>query len=240
MWEEKELERKTSKSNGLTVSSLFSGIGGLDLGFVYSGYDVQWANDLDKNAVQIYKANVSPKIVEGDITEMYDEVPQSDVLIGGFPCQPFSLMGKQKGFDDDRGTLFFTIQQIIELYEEKPKILVLENVKNLLTHDKGKTFKKMKGILEKLGYVVHAKILDTKDFGLPQTRRRVFVVAFRHDYFGDYAFNYEYPEGKQLDETVYDILDEDVDKKYFISEKISRVVAMSFCGPRSCTKRLSS
>ena len=148
MWEEKKLERKTSKSNGLTVSSLFSGIGGLDLGFVYSGYDVQWANDLDKNAVQIYKANISPKIVEGDITEMYDEVPQSDVLIGGFPCQPFSLMGKQKGFDDDRGTLFFTIQQIIELHEEKPKILVLENVKNLLTHDKGKTFKKMKGILE--------------------------------------------------------------------------------------------
>jgi DNA (cytosine-5)-methyltransferase 1 len=91
MWEEKKLERKTSKSNGLTVSSLFSGIGGLDLGFVYSGYDVQWANDLDKNAVQIYKANVSPKIVEGDITEMYDEVPQSDVLIGVFPCQPFSL-----------------------------------------------------------------------------------------------------------------------------------------------------
>ena len=230
MWEEKKLERKTSKSNGLTVSSLFSGIGGLDLGFVYSGYDVQWANDLDKNAVQIYKANISPKIVEGDITEMYDEVPQSDVLIGGFPCQPFSLMGKQKGFDDDRGTLFFTIQQIIELHEEKPKILVLENVKNLLTHDKGKTFKKMKGILEKLGYVVHAKILDTKDFGLPQTRRRVFVVAFRHDYFGNYAFNYEYPEGKQLDETVYDILDEDVDKKYFISEKMLPTILSSGSG----------
>lgn len=214
------MDRLKEESNNLTVSSLFSGIGGLDLGFIYSGYNVIWANDFEKNAVESYKENVSQNIVLGDITEIYDEVPQSDVLIGGFPCQPFSLMGKQKGFDDERGTLFFTIQRILELHEQKPKILVLENVKNLLTHDKGKTFKKMKEILEKLGYIVHAKVLNTRDYGLPQNRRRVFVVCFLKSEFGEVAQNYKYPEQKVLSKSVYDLLDRDVDKKYFLSYKI--------------------
>ena len=110
------MERKQAKSNGLSVVSLFSGIGGLDLGFMYSGYNVIWANDFDKNAVKTYKNNIGSNIIEGDITKLYKDIPQSDVLIGGFPCQPFSMMGKQQGFNDERGTLFFTIQQIIELH----------------------------------------------------------------------------------------------------------------------------
>lgn len=129
------------------------------------------------------------------------------------------MMGKQQGFNDERGTLFFTIQQIIELHQHKPKILVLENVRNLLSHDHGNTFKRMKKILNDLGYIVHAKVLDTKEFGLPQTRRRVFVVAFLKSVFGDQANDYQYPQGHELQTTVFDILDKSVDKKYFISEK---------------------
>ena len=214
------MERKRESSNGLNIVSLFSGIGGLDLGFMYSGYNIIWANDFDKDAVKTYASNISSKIVEGDITEIYKDIPKSDVLIGGFPCQPFSMMGKQKGFHDERGTLFFTIQRILELYQTKPKILVLENVKNLLSHDHGRTFKRMKGILSDLGYIVHAKVLDTKEFGLPQTRRRVFVVAFLKSVFGDKAYDYKYPEGHKLQTSVFDILDKSVDKKYFLSEKI--------------------
>lgn len=213
------MERKQAKPNGLSVVSLFSGIGGLDLGFMYSGYNVIWANDFDKNAVKTYKNNIGSNIIEGDITKLYKDIPQSDVLIGGFPCQPFSMMGKQQGFNDERGTLFFTIQQIIELHQHKPKILVLENVRNLLSHDHGNTFKRMKKILNDLGYIVHAKVLDTKEFDLPQTRRRVFVVAFLKAVFGDQANDYQYPQGYKLQTTVFDILDKSVDKKYFISEK---------------------
>ena len=214
------MERKKESNNGLNIVSLFSGIGGLDLGFLYSGYNLIWANDFDKDAVNAYAANIDPNIVQGDITEIYKDIPQSDMLIGGFQCQPFSMMGKQKGFNDERGTLFFTIQKILELHKNKPKILVLENVKNLLSHDKGRTFARMKKILNDLGYIVHAKVLDSKDFGLPQTRRRVFVVAFLKSEFGDKAYDYKYPEGHKLDTTVFDLLDKSVNKKYFLSERI--------------------
>ena len=213
------MERKSERSNNLSVVSLFSGIGGLDLGFMYSGYNLIWANDFDKSSVKSYLNNVSSNIVEGDITKLYKTIPQSDILIGGFPCQPFSIMGKQKGFEDERGTLFFTIQKIIELHTDKPKILVFENVKNLLTHNHGATFTKMKNILEELGYVVHAKVLNTKDFGLPQVRRRVFIVCFLKSVFGDKAFKYQYPQGQVLEQSVFDLLDKDVAPKYFISKK---------------------
>lgn len=214
------MERKNTQSNGLRTVSLFSGIGGLDLGFLNAGYNIVWANDFDKDAVISYKENIDENIVEGDITEIFNTIPEHDVLIAGFPCQPFSMMGQQKGFDDERGTLFFTIQQIIELHEKKPKILVLENVKNLLSHDNGKTFQKMQKILEQLGYVVHAKILDTKEFGLPQTRRRVFVVAFLVEEFGKKASDFSYPKTLPLNRTVYDFLDENIEKKYFLSYRI--------------------
>ncbi len=214
------MKRVVSESNGLRTVSLFSGIGGLDLGFLYAGFNIIWANELDKHAVQVYKENIDNNIVEGDILERYIEVPEHDVLIAGFPCQPFSMMGSKLGFDDERGTLFFTIQKIIELHDNKPRIIVLENVKNLLTHDKGRTFKRMQGILEDLGYVVHAKVLDTKDYGLPQTRRRVFVVCFLKSVYGKFAKDYVYPEPVPLNISVYDLLDKEVDKKYFLSEKI--------------------
>lgn len=159
------------KHKNYKAISLFSGIGGMDLGFIQNGFDIIWANDFDKDAVKTYKENIDENIILGDINDLLDDIPNHDLLLAGFPCQPFSMMGSQKGFDDERGTLFFTIEQI--LTKHKTKIIVLENVRNLRTHNNGKTFKKMLDILEnKLGYSMHFDVLNTADFGLPQTRRR--------------------------------------------------------------------
>ena len=213
------MERIKRKPNGLNAVSLFSGIGGIDLGFLNAGFNVIWANDFDKDAVQTYKANIDENIVLGDINNHLEEIPSHDVLLAGFPCQPFSMMGSQKGFEDDRGTLFFTIEKILK--KHKPKIIVLENVKNLLTHDSGKTFNRMKSILEdELHYTVHAKVLNTQNYGIPHTRRRVFIVGFLNNHFGTSAKLFKYPEPIDLQQTTFDLLDEEVDKKYFLSYKI--------------------
>ncbi len=200
----------------LKTVSLFSGAGGMDLGFLNAGFDIVWANDFDKYAVESYRANISNHIVHGDIMEIWDTVPSHDVLLAGFPCQPFSLMGKQKGFEDERGTLFFYIEKLIE--KHRPKVVVLENVKGLENHDGGKTFEKMKYILtEKLNYKIHYKVLNTSDYGIPQTRRRLFIVCFR-----EINNNFNFPDEivKHSDFSVKKMLDKDVDKKYFLSEKI--------------------
>lgn len=206
------------RSRHLKTVSLFSGAGGMDLGFLNAGFDIVWANDFDKYAVESYKANIGNHIVQGDITEIWDEVPSHEVLLAGFPCQPFSLMGKQKGFDDERGTLFFYIEKLI--LKHNPKIVVLENVKGLEKHDGGKTFEKMKYILtEKLNYKMTFKVLNTADYGIPQTRRRLFIVCFREDY--ELKSEFKFPEEIKIPNlSVKHLLDENVDKKYFLSEKI--------------------
>ncbi|MGW7998136.1 DNA cytosine methyltransferase [Staphylococcus xylosus] len=214
------MERVYTSPNGLKVVSLFSGIGGLDLGFIYQGFEIIWANDFDKYSVKTYQENIDSNIHEGDLNEIYHRIPKHDVLIAGFPCQPFSTMGKQLGFDDERGTLFFTIEKIIKLHKKQPKILVLENVKNLLTHNNGRTYEKMKSILIELGYKVYTKVIDAKEFGIPQTRRRVFLVCFLENVFGENIDKYEFPKPKPLNNKVQDILDQKVDKKYFLSYKI--------------------
>ncbi len=199
--------------------SLFSGIGGLDLGFIKQGFNIIWANDFDKYAVESYKANIDSNIVYGDLNNYLEDIPEHDILLAGFPCQPFSLMGKQQGFTDERGTLFFTIERILK--KHKPKVIVLENVKNLLTHDRGKTIKRMLEILEdKLNYKVYYDVLNTSDYGLPQTRRRVFIVGFLIEEFGEELNTFTFPSSEKLNETVFDLLDENVDKKYFLSHKI--------------------
>ena len=132
----------------MNVISLFAGIGGLDSGFIQNGFDVIWANDFDKYAVQTYKANYKNPIILGDLNQIkLESIPNADVIIGGFPCQPFSMMGEMKGFEDTRGTLFFRIVEIIKNQisrGNKPKALVLENVRNLKLHDNGNTFKVIK------------------------------------------------------------------------------------------------
>ena len=128
----------------MKVCSLFSGIGGFDQGFIDAGFEIVWANDIDKYAVETYKANYATPIVCKDLNEVdLDDIPNFDVLIGGFPCQPFSMMGSQKGFDDARGTCFFRIAELIDNKIKKghaPKAIVLENVRAIKKHDNGKTF----------------------------------------------------------------------------------------------------
>lgn len=203
----------------MNVISLFAGIGGLDSGFIQNGFDVIWANDFDKYAVQTYKANYKNPIILGDLNQIkLESIPNADVIIGGFPCQPFSMMGEMKGFEDTRGTLFFRIVEIIKEQisrGNKPKALVLENVRNLKLHDNGNTFKVIKKTLEDLGYTVYDKILNSADYGIPQTRNRTFIVCFSNN-----KTQFNYPEKKVLDLTLQDLLEHDVADKYYLSDKI--------------------
>lgn len=203
----------------MKVISLFAGIGGLDTGFIENGYEVVWANDIDKYAAQTYQANYSSPIILGDLNEInLDEIPSADIVIGGFPCQPFSSMGELKGFEDTRGTLFFRIVELIQNQIErghKPKALVLENVRNLKHHDKGKTFKVIKKTLTDLGYKVYDQVLNSSDYGVPQTRNRTFIVCF-----SNLETKFSYPEKTDLTLTLQDLLEHDVDKKYFLSDRI--------------------
>ena len=148
-------------------------------------------------------------------------IPDHDVLIGGFPCQPFSTLGKLKGFEDEnRGNMFFEIMSIVK--EHDTKVIVLENVKNLITHDKGNTFAKIKELLDEANYDVNYKVLNSQDYGVPQRRNRVFIVAFNRKYFKKGVF--EYPEKEELTVTTQDLLDENVEEKYFLTEKISHTI----------------
>lgn len=204
----------------MRVLSLFSGIGGLDAGFEKAGFKIVWANDFDKYAVETYKANYKNEIILGDINEIpLDTLPTFDVLIGGFPCQPFSMMGSERGFEDTRGTLFFRIAEIVKHQidnKRKPKALILENVRTLKTHDKGRTFKTIKRVLEEeLGYTVFSDILNTANFGIPQTRNRMYIVCFANE-----AVEFKFPDAIKLELTLQDMLENDVEEKYYLSEKI--------------------
>lgn len=204
----------------MRVVSFFSGIGGLDKGFEDAGYSVIWANDFDKYAVETYKANYKNTIILGDINEIpLSEIPDAEILIGGFPCQPFSMMGEQKGFEDARGTLFFRIAEIIKDKIEKgckPRAVILENVKALRTHDQGRTFKTIKRILEAdLGYKVYDAILNSAEYGIPQTRNRTYIICFANE-----NAEFTFPNTVELKETLQDLLEHNVDQKYFLSDRI--------------------
>ena len=205
------------------VVSLFSGCGGLDLGFKEAGFDIIWANDFDKYAVESYKHNISDHIICEDINNIKpSDIPEHDLLLAGFPCQPFSMMGKELGFSDYRGTLFFKILNILKYHLDtygSPKIIVLENVKNLQTHDNGKTFKIMKESLEELGYTVNVDTLNSADYGVPQTRNRTYVVGIK-----DLPGTFQFPKELPLEKTLQDLLENNVDKKYFLSDKILKTV----------------
>lgn len=205
----------------MNVISLFCGIGGLDKGFINAGYDVIWANDFDKYACMTYNANYKCKCVQGDIFNIpLKKIPQADVIIGGFPCQPFSMMGQQRGFEDARGTLFFRIVEIIKYQIEhmhKPRAIVLENVRALRTHDHGQTISTIKRILEiDLGYKVFDMVLNSADYGVPQTRNRLYIVCFANDGVGEF----EKPPQTKLRYELKDLLEHDVSDAYFLSDKI--------------------
>lgn len=212
----------------MRVASLFCGCGGLDLGFHQAGYDIIWANDFDKYAVETYNYNFPNPAICADLNEIdINTIPKHDVLIGGFPCQPFSMMGKEMGFDDKRGTLFFRVVEIIENQRDRghqPRIVVLENVRNLMTHDKGKTFKVIKKALEGLGYHVFAEKLNSVDYGVPQTRNRVFLVCLLDD------IDYVFPKGNGSEKKMKDILENNVDDKYFLSGRILKTIMSNGTG----------
>ena len=214
------MERIIHDNYRYDVVSLFAGIGGFDLGFSNAGFNVIWANDFDKYACETFRYNIGDYIIHADINNIIDKIPKHDVLIGGFPCQPFSTLGNLKGFDDDRGTLFFTIKEI--LLKSDTKVAVLENVKNMLKHDGGGTFQRIKSELENIGYKVYHKVLNSADFGIPQRRNRVFIIAFNKKYFKDVEF--EYPTPIPLEITTQDLLDEEVDEKYFVSNKLIKTI----------------
>ena len=216
------MERIKDVEKKYKLVSLFAGIGGIDLGFEFAGFECIWANDFDKFACQTYRANVGNQIVEGDIRLTKNQIPAHDILVGGFPCQPFSTLGKLQGFEDEmnRGTLFFEIMDIITKHDTK--VVVLENVKNLINHDNGKTFARIKQELDDAGYDVNAQILNSQDYGIPQRRNRIFIVAFNRRYFKTGEF--VYPDKEELKVTTQDLLDENVPEKYFLTKKLEKTI----------------
>ena len=204
---------------------LFAGIGGFRMAFQNIGGKCVFTSEWDKFSQKTYEANYG-EIPFGDITRIDENlIPDHDILLGGFPCQPFSIAGVSKknslgrahGFKDEtQGTLFFDIARIIEA--KRPKAFLLENVKNLVSHDKRRTFKVIKGTLEELGYSVYAKVLDGKHF-VPQHRERIFLVGFDKEvYHGDERF--EFPELPKANYVLEDILLPEVDEKYTLSDKL--------------------
>lgn len=198
------------------VIDLFAGIGGIRLGVeqAFGSVDCVFTSEIDKHAVTTYKANFKDGHVFGDIKQIdASDVPDHDILLAGFPCQPFSQAGLKKGFTDTRGTLFFDIERI--LLAKQPKAFLLENVKQLKGHDKGRTFQTIIDHLNKAGYKVFYEILKARDFGLPQNRERIYIVGFL-----DHSINFEFPKPTNLPTRVGDILDNVVDEKYTISDKL--------------------
>lgn len=203
---------------------LFAGIGGIRLGFENAfkhKIKTVYASEIDKKAVETYKLNFDDNLlVSNDITKQDEKtIPNFDICLAGFPCQAFSIAGNKKGFLDDykglsRGTLFFDVARICEFH--KPKVIFCENVKGLKNHDRGKTFSIIKGRLEEIGYTVFSQILNSKDFGVPQNRERIYIVAFRNDIAPN---DFSFPNGTDNTKVIADIIEKDlVPAKYYLSE----------------------
>lgn len=198
----------------MRVCSLFCGIGGIDLAFAKAGHEIVWANDVDKYACMTYRYNFpNTFLVEGDIHSIdKNEIPNFDILTAGFPCQPFSVCGKQKGFFDERGNLFFEIGKVIDA--KHPKIIFLENVANLVEHDYGKTFNVIHNELAGRGYFIRYLVGDACDYGVPQHRTRTYIIAFSSEHS---CSCFTFPEKKSLGKQLSDIIDREkrADEKYY-------------------------
>lgn len=166
-----------------TFIDLFAGIGGIRIPFDELGGKCVFSSEWDSHAANTYQVNFGER-PHGDITKIHEsDIPKHDILLGGFPCQAFSIMGKMQGFADTRGTMFFEIERILKYH--KPKAILLENVKQLVGHDKGRTFKVIQDHLAELGYHVKWKVLNALDFGIAQRRERVIIVGFRNKKFAN-------------------------------------------------------
>lgn len=206
-----EITRK-HKDRRFRFIDLFAGIGGIRMGFESVGGECVFTSEWDGPAQKTYQANYG-ELPYGDITKIKpDEIPPFDVLLAGFPCQPFSQAGLKKGFGDTRGTLFFNIARIVEYH--KPSVVFLENVRNLGTHDGGNTLKVILKTLEDLGYTVFHQLLNAKDFGVPQNRVRIYIVGFKK------LVDFEFPTPPKTPTSLGRILEKKVDEKYTISDKL--------------------
>ncbi len=196
---------------------LFAGIGGIRLGFESVGGHCVFSSEFDEAACKTYEANFGEH-PSGDITKIdAKDIPDFDILVGGFPCQAFSIIGKKEGFDNETcGTLFFDIERILK--EKRPKAFMLENVRNLTAHDKGNTFRIIRKHLEALDYSVYAKVLNALDFGVPQKRERIIIVGFKDNVL----FDFPSPTPSSQRKTLADILEPDVDSKYYVRESIKK------------------
>jgi len=203
----------------LRTIDLFAGVGGIRLAFEKAGFETVFANDFDLTCKETYDLNFSsPKLNTEDIWKLdIDQLPQFDVLVGGFPCQAFSIAGYRKGFRDEknRGNLFFRIAEILEV--RKPPVILLENVKNLKGHDKGKTFKIIQKTLEDLGYTIKTDILNSMTHGnIPQNRERIFIVGFLDS---KKAEAFAFPDTIPLTKVFRDLTAEEADNKYYYNDK---------------------
>ena len=203
---------------------MFAGIGGIRLGFEEAfGNQIQtvFVSELDDHAKKTYKANfIDDFELSGDITQIKEtDIPAFDICLAGFPCQAFSLAGQKKGFNDDykgmsRGTLFFDVARICAYH--KPKAIFCENVKGLAIHDKGRTYTIIKGVLEEIGYTVREEILNSRDYGVPQNRERIYIAAFRNDI--DIS-SFQFPKPTDSSKKIKDIIEETpVSAKYYLSD----------------------
>lgn len=216
------------------VGSMFAGIGGICLGFKRNNCEIVWANEIDKYACETYRHNFNGAkyLVECDIKDITSKkgdeteeewrnridntIPDIDILNGGFPCQAFSIAGERKGFEDERGNMFFEILKVLKV--KKPKMFLLENVKNLKSHDKGNTFKVIMCELEKLGYTVKAEVLNSMEHGnIPQNRERIFIVGFLD---ANVAERFRFPEKIKLTRKISDLIDlnDRKDEKFYYNK----------------------
>lgn len=198
-----------------TFIDLFAGIGGIRLGFESVGGRCVFSSEFDEDACKTYEANFGEH-PSGDITKINAaDIPNFDILLGGFPCQAFSIIGKKEGFANETcGTLFFDIERILKA--KRPSAFMLENVRNLIAHDNGNTFKVIREHLEALGYHIHAKVLNALDYGVPQKRERIIIVGFLKDLPFEFPLPIKESERLQLS----DILESNVDARYYVKENI--------------------
>lgn len=207
------------KKHGFNTIDLFAGVGGIRIGFEKAGFKTVFANDFEAKCKNTYDLNFKDsKLIVEDIRKIgIDDLPEFDFLLGGFPCQAFSIAGYRQGFKDEknRGNLFFDIARIIEA--KKPEGFLLENVKNLKSHDDCNTFKVIEKTLKDLGYHIKSKVLNTMEYGnIPQNRERIYIVGFKDE---DYYNNFEFPEPVKLTKKVTDLLEKKVPEKYYYNDK---------------------
>lgn len=207
------IEIKTPLLKGMTFIDLFAGIGGFRIAMESLGAKCVFSSEWDHYAQEVYQENFG-EIPEGDITKIEaNTIPDHDILCAGFPCQAFSISGKRRGFEDSRGTLFFDIARIVK--EKQPRVVFMENVKNFAVHDGGNTLNVVKTTLEELGYTFFYKVLNAIDYGIPQKRERIYMIAFRQDLEVD---KFDFPKGAPLEKFVEAfLLDDEIVKDLIVT-----------------------